>query len=88
MDNLKVKRGEIWKVELGHDKIGSEQGGLRYGIILQNDIGNKYSTTTIIALCTTRDKHKLPTHFDIDILKPSTVMLEQILTVDKNRLIK
>ena len=72
--------------------IGSEQGGIRPVLILQNDIGNKYSPTTIIAAITSRiKKAKLPTHVELEsskynLEKDSVILLEQIRTIDKRRL--
>lgn len=89
----KVYRGEIYLVDLGQ-KIGSEQGGLRPVLIIQNDIGNKYSPTTIVATITSKqNKNNIPTHFKLHskecgIKKDSMVLFEQILTIDKRRLLK
>ena len=84
-----VKRGEIYYVNLS-PVIGSEQNGIRPALIIQNDIGNKNSCTTIVAAITSsRTKHRLPTHvtFTSDCLPyKSTVLAEQIRTVDKDRL--
>ena len=84
-----VKRGELYCANLS-PVMGSEQGGVRPVIVLQNDVGNKYSPTTIVAAITGRkNKAHIPTHIPIrsDVLqKDSLVMLEQIRTVDKNRL--
>lgn len=86
MDNKVIKRGQIWKVELDSG-IGSEQSGDRFCVILQNNIGNKYSPTTIVALCTSKDsKHNIPTHMKVKLHIESTILLEQILTIDKSRL--
>jgi len=88
------KRGSVFKAKLNslEQTIGSEQGGTRPVIILQNDTGNKYSPTVIVATITSRmNKAKLPTHVEIsqDFLpKKSVVLLEQIKTIDKSRLIK
>lgn len=88
-----VERGEIYLADL-NPAIGSEQGGIRPVLILQNNIGNFHSGTTIIASITSciRHKHKLPTHLFIeardDLYNDSVVLLEQIRTIDKNRLIK
>ena len=83
------KRGEIYYADLS-PAIGSEQDGIRPVIILQNDMGNKHSPTTIVAAITSsKSKHHLPTHVRImeDILKSdSIVLLEQIRTIDKCRL--
>lgn len=84
-----IKKGQIWYCDLSPVK-GSEQGGQRPCLIIQNDVGNKYSPTTIIAVITSRHtKAKLPTHYWIkgDLLpKDSMVELEQIRTIDKSRL--
>jgi mRNA interferase MazF len=84
-----VKKGEIYYADLSLN-IGSEQGGVRPVIIIQNDIGNFYSPTTIVAPITSRfKKNMMPTHIRIksDCLpKKSIVMLEQIRTIDKSRL--
>ena len=84
-------RGEVYRANL-NPIVGSEQGGERPVLILQNDVGNRYSTTVIIAAITSRtdDKSKLPTHYyltdDLPLEPPSVVLLEQIRTVDKKRL--
>lgn len=88
--NMKeIKRGEIYSADFGAG-FGSEQGGIRPILILQNDKGNKYSPTTIVAAITSKKtKTALPTHVKInaDGLKTeSTVLLEQIRTIDKARL--
>lgn len=86
-----VKRGDIFYADLS-PVIGSEQGGIRPVLILQNDIGNKYSPTIICAAITSQiNKAKLPTHIEIDaakysLVKDSVVLLEQIRTIDKKRL--
>lgn len=84
-----IKRGEIYYAELS-PIIGSEQGGNRPVVILQNDKGNHYSNTTIVAAITSElDKAHLPTHiiFTLDCMKEkSMVLLEQIRTIDKSRL--
>ena len=88
---LNVKRGEIYYADLS-PVVGSEQGGIRPVLIVQNDVGNKYSPTVIAAAITSRqDKTKLPTHIEIDAMrcglsKNSVVLLEQIRTIDKKRL--
>ena len=89
--NNEIKRGQIWYADLS-PVIGSEQGGYRPVLILQNDIGNKYSPTTIAAIITSRHtKAKLPTHYWLekgegDLQYESMVELEQIRTIDKKRL--
>ena len=84
-----IKRGEIYYADL-FDTIGSEESGIRPVLILQNDIGNRHSSTTIIAPITSRRQYSTqPTHVNIDaegLAKKSTVMLEQIRTIDKSRL--
>lgn len=88
-----IKRGEIYLADLGRT-VGSEQGGKRPVLVLQNDIGNTFSTTTIIAPLTShvRSNDIFPTHVNIKsrgILEhDSTILLEQIRTIDKIRLIK
>lgn len=86
MKALKIKRGQIYYADLS-PVIGSEQGGLRPVVILQNDIGNAHSPTTIVACVTSvQTKSALPTHIDIRIFKDSVILLEQIRTIDKRRL--
>lgn len=84
-----IKRGEIYYADLS-PIVGSEQGGLRPVLVLQNDMGNRYSPTTIVAAITSREtKSDLPTHVKIDadgLKTASTVLLEQIRTIDKSRL--
>ena len=86
-----VRRGDIFYADLS-PVIGSEQGGLRPVLIIQNDVGNKYSPTIIVAAITSQiNKAKLPTHMELDAVqtglpKDSVVLLEQIRTVDKMRL--
>ena len=88
---MNVKRGDIFYADLS-PVVGSEQGGLRPVLIVQNDIGNKYSPTVIAAAITSKlDKAKLPTHIDVyaeefGLSKNSVVLLEQIRTLDKRRL--
>ena len=84
-----VRKGEIYYIEIT-DAIGSEQFGLRPVLVVQNNVGNKYSPTTIIAFITSQDKADLPTHVVLDdycgLPKKSMVMLEQVRTIDKTRL--
>lgn len=84
-----VKRGELYLADLGPAS-GSEQRGRRPVLIIQNDKGNTYSPTTIVAAITgSGTKSKLPTHVPIHVgclEKPSIVLLEQVRTIDKNRL--
>ena len=86
-----IRRGDIFYANL-NPVLGSEQGGLRPELIIQNDIGNMYSPTTIIAAITSRIKRaKLPTHIAISAIryqleKDSVILLEQVRTIDKQRL--
>lgn len=86
-----IKRGEIYYADLS-PVVGSEQGGIRPVLIVQNDVGNKHSPTVIAAAITSqREKSKLPTHIELDsgncgLAKDSVVLLEQIRTIDKKRL--
>ena len=86
-----VARGELYYADLS-PVVGSEQGGLRPVLIIQNDIGNKYSPTVIIAAITSQiTKAKLPTHIELQsskypLSKDSVVLLEQLRTLDKLRL--
>ena len=87
---MKVKRGDIFYADLS-PVVGSEQGGVRTVLVVQNDIGNKYSPTVIIAAITSQmNKVKLPTHVEVSaefgLPKNSVVLLEQIRTIDKKRL--
>ena len=88
---MRVKRGDIYYADLS-PVVGSEQGGIRPVLIVQNDIGNKYSPTVIAAAITSqKDKAKLPTHIELagsscGLAKDSIVLLEQIRTLDKRRL--
>lgn len=86
MKALKVKRGQIYFADLS-PVVGSEQGGLRPVVIIQNDIGNEHAPTTIVAAVTSvQTKCAIPTHINIRILKDSVILLEQIRTIDKRRL--
>ena len=86
-----IKRGDIYYADLS-PVVGSEQGGLRPVLIVQNDVGNRYSPTVIAAAITSRlTKSRLPTHIDVmadkvGLQKDSVVLLEQIRTIDKTRL--
>lgn len=88
---MNIKRGDIYYADLS-PVVGSEQGGMRPVLIVQNDVGNKHSPTVIAAAITSRmGKTKLPTHIDIyaeevGLAKDSVVLLEQIRTIDKQRL--
>ncbi len=86
-----IKRGEIYYADLS-PVVGSEQGGVRPVLIIQNDVGNKYSPTVIVSAITSQlGKAKLPTHIDLsaekyNLPKNSVALLEQIRTLDKRRL--
>lgn len=86
-----VKRGDVYFADLS-PVVGSEQGGVRPVLIIQNDIGNRFSPTVIVAAITAQiQKAKLPTHVEIDAEKynfdrDSVILLEQIRTIDKQRL--
>ncbi|WDU83534.1 type II toxin-antitoxin system PemK/MazF family toxin [Caloramator sp. Dgby_cultured_2] len=86
-----VKRGDIFYADLS-PVVGSEQGGVRPVLVIQNDIGNKYSPAVIVAAITSQiNKAKLPTHVEISsdeygLNKDSVILLEQIRTIDKRRL--
>ena len=86
-----IKRGDIYYADLS-PVVGSEQGGVRPVLIVQNDIGNKFSPTVIAAAITSRqDKNNLPTHIEVDarscgLARDSVVLLEQVRTLDKKRL--
>ena len=88
---ITVERGDIYYADLS-PVVGSEQGGIRPVLVLQNDIGNKYSPTIIVAAITSQiNKSKLPTHLSIradqfGIAKDSVILLEQLRTIDKKRL--
>lgn len=88
---LVVKRGDVFFADLS-PVVGSEQGGIRPVLIIQNDIGNRFSPTVIVAAITAQiQKAKLPTHIEIDAKtygfdRNSVILLEQIRTIDKQRL--
>lgn len=88
---MNIRRGDIYYADLS-PVVGSEQGGLRPVLIVQNDVGNRHSPTVIAAAITSKmGKTKLPTHIDIyaekaGLAKDSVVLLEQIRTIDKKRL--
>lgn len=88
---MSVKRGDIYYADLS-PVVGSEQGGLRPVLIVQNDVGNKFSPTVIAAAITSQmTKTKLPTHIDVyaesfGLSRDSVILLEQIRTIDKRRL--
>ncbi len=86
-----IRRGDVYYADL-RPVIGSEQGGVRPVLIIQNDIGNKHSPTVICAAITSKmNKAKLPTHVELDagthhMVKDSVILLEQLRTIDKKRL--
>lgn len=86
-----IKRGDIYYADL-RPVVGSEQGGVRPVLIIQNDVGNKHSPTVICAAITSKmNKAKLPTHVELntrrcDMVKDSVILLEQLRTIDKQRL--
>lgn len=86
-----IHRGDIYYADL-RPVVGSEQGGVRPVLIIQNDIGNKHSPTVICAAITSQmNKAKLPTHVELDssryaLVKDSVVLLEQLRTIDKKKL--
>ena len=88
---MTVKRGDIYYADLS-PVVGSEQGGVRPVLIVQNDVGNRYSPTVIVAAITSRlGKNKMPTHIDVaadrvGLTKDSVILLEQVRTIDKRRL--
>lgn len=89
--NMQVKRGDVFFAQL-NPVIGSEQGGTRPVLVIQNDIGNQYSPTTIVAAITSQiSKAKLPTHVEVGaevtgLERDSVILAEQIRTIDKSRL--
>lgn len=87
-----VHRGEIYLIDLG-DQIGSEQGGVRPSVIVQNEVGNIYSPTTIICPLTSKKKNMSATHVvltpdDAGVVTDSTVLCEQVRVIDKTRIRK
>ncbi len=88
-----IKRGDMYYADLS-PVVGSEQGGIRPVLIIQNNVGNKYSPTVIAAAITSQtNKSRLPTHINIDssdfgLMKNSVILTEQIRTIDKSRLME
>lgn len=88
-----IKRGDMYYADLS-PVVGSEQGGVRPVLIIQNDVGNKYSPTVIAAAITSQtNKNRLPTHIKLNsqtfgLMKNSVVLTEQIRTIDKSRLME
>ena len=88
---MNIRRGDIYYADLS-PVVGSEQGGVRPVLIVQNDVGNRFSPTVIAAAITSqKDKTNLPTHIELNavntgLMKDSVVLLEQVRTIDKHRL--
>ena len=88
---MQIRRGDIFYADLS-PVVGSEQGGIRPVLVIQNDVGNRHSPTVICAAITSKmNKAKLPTHIEVDakkyhLVKNSVILLEQIRTIDKQRL--
>ncbi|WP_166083253.1 type II toxin-antitoxin system PemK/MazF family toxin [Erysipelothrix anatis] len=86
-----IRRGDIFYADLS-PVVGCEQGGIRPVLIIQNDIGNRYSPTVITAAITSQPKKELPTHVEIGgieaLQKNSVILLEQIRTIDRSRLLE
>jgi len=90
MNDKSIKRGQIYIADLNPVR-GSEQGGIRPVVVIQNEIGNKFSPTVIVAAITAKDKKNIPTHVYLKseaLFKESVALLEQIRTIDKCRLIE
>jgi len=91
VDDVIIRRGDIYYADL-RPVVGSEQGGVRPVLIIQNDVGNKHSPTVICAAITSRmNKAKLPTHVELNtrrcaMIKDSVILLEQLRAIDKQRL--
>ncbi len=88
---MEIKRGDLFYADLS-PVVGSEQGGVRPVLVIQNNVGNKYSPTIIVGAVTSKiNKAKIPTHIEIDAIKyglpkDSVILLEQVRTIDKLRL--
>ena len=88
---MTIRRGDVYYADL-RPVVGSEQGGIRPVLIVQNDIGNRHSPTVIVAAITSQmNKSKLPTHVELssrryEMVKDSVILLEQLRTIDKSRL--
>jgi mRNA interferase MazF len=87
---MAIKRGDIYDVDFSPGR-GSEQTGVRPALIIQNDLGNQYSSTTIVAAVTSRQKKKYPFHVEFTaeesgLVQDGTVLLEQLLIIDQGRL--
>lgn len=89
-ENIKIKRGDVWVADL-RGNIGSEQGEVRPVVVVQNNVGNRFSPTVTIVPLTSKLKTNLPTHVlinDLFLTSPSIALVEQIRTIDKSRLMK
>lgn len=90
MVNKNVKRGDLYLIQLTGQ--GSEQNGIRPVVIIQNDVGNQHSPTTVVVPLTSQNKKEIPTHVNLcpedGVVKPSTALCEQPFVVDKTRLMK
>lgn len=86
-----IRRGDIFYADL-RPVVGCEQGGIRPVLVIQNDIGNRYSPTVIVVAITSKSKKELPTHVELGCMealqKNSVVLLEQIRTIDRTRLLE
>ncbi|MBO5153100.1 MAG: type II toxin-antitoxin system PemK/MazF family toxin [Lachnospiraceae bacterium] len=88
---MTIRRGDVYYADL-RPVVGSEQGGIRPVLIIQNDVGNRHSPTVIVAAITSQiNKSKLPTHVELssrryEMVKDSVILLEQLRTIDKRRL--
>ncbi|MBE6030103.1 MAG: type II toxin-antitoxin system PemK/MazF family toxin [Firmicutes bacterium] len=87
---MTIRKGDLYFADLS-PVVGSEQGGVRPVLVVQNDVGNKYSPTIIVAAITSQQKAKLPTHVYLNatgsgLTKDSVVLMEQLRTIDKTRL--
>lgn len=88
--NENVKRGDLYLIHL--TGCGSEQNGIRPVVVIQNDVGNRFSPTTVVVPITSQKKKDIPTHVELHpedgVVKPSTVLCEQPFAIDKSRLMK
>lgn len=87
MYNDVIKRGDIFKIDLGKGD-GSVQGGLRYCVVVSNNAGNIHAPTVIVVPITSQQKTSIPTHVEFHLFKPSIILCEQIFTVSKERLVE
>lgn len=88
LNSKSFNRGNVWYVDLGEGKVGSEQGGKRPAVIVSNDMNNKYSSVVNVVLATARsNKNNLPVHVKAYLHRESYFLCEQIITVSKSRLV-